>query len=881
MRSFLKNIAAALAIVFFAAAFYVACEQQQKPTALSSPDWAPIDSSDSDLMPAALRVVPGRSWQLWRQSDSTFALLSQDTSGDGLESIVREDSLFAWLMTKLPDSLDLTSYADTLRVSNDTLYISGQETGIYIGNETFFVDDPTEIMDQAFALNRRIIVEPTGAQYVVKASAVSGYATDTVAVVPTGARFAQLQPDGPMYNAKHFGATGDDATDDSEALQAAINYSNGVDLFIPDGRYIVATTLTLKRAQGAMIRGNGNRRYTHTTGTQIKYTGSSDAITITGAGTESLLNRLRISDLTITGTNSGRHGINMDIAGGALLGGIIEKVTVDSFRSAASFGLHLSKCYNLRVSDCRIVHNTSGIRLYNECVNANINNSWITPVDSIGVEVDYPTCRMYGGIIDNSSAQPTGQVGIRANAGFVVDGVLFEDLDKAIEVTATADYFHTSNLHMNTTDNPSTVADGVDAIFENCYISQDIYAGLGTTWSGIHGISSAQIVPPTITGNNPVGLSTITFVQGTAQFTLAECSTPGLRAGQTFTLIMKNDSCAIADEANGSVYFRTQDMRDFDGYNNDRITFVADTDSSDNTIQLTEVNRYRSNSVRTHTASYTVPAGNHGMTFVNQGASGNITFTLPADVNESLTFIATAATHTVTLTPAGTDRLRGYSSGSGMTLSPNALVKIIKSNQGGVGYWDILDASGKIVSVAGKGLVQGMEYQQLTDSIQTRFTTTQATLNYRIANNRGYQSRKSDGTTWANVLLLDNSDNLIVGQTDQNDLYLRAGSFSHATSGDDIFLDAGSATRMRVNSTGEVWIASGTDQGAYNLQVTGDSYLSGTLNLGTVLIRTGTGSPESVVTAVVGSMFLRTDGGAGTTLYIKESGTGNTGWVAK
>lgn len=46
-------------------------------------------------------------------------------------------------------------------------------------------------------------------------------------------------------------------------------------------------------------------------------------------------------------------------------------------------------------------------------------------------------------------------------------------------------------------------------------------------------------------------------------------------------------------------------------------------------------------------------------------------------------------------------------------------------------------------------------------------------------------------------------------------------------------------------------------------------------------ILNGPGSPEGVVTASVGSMYLRNDGGAGTTLYIKESGTGNTGWVAK
>lgn len=43
----------------------------------------------------------------------------------------------------------------------------------------------------------------------------------------------------------------------------------------------------------------------------------------------------------------------------------------------------------------------------------------------------------------------------------------------------------------------------------------------------------------------------------------------------------------------------------------------------------------------------------------------------------------------------------------------------------------------------------------------------------------------------------------------------------------------------------------------------------------------GSGTPEGAVTAPVGSLFSRTDGGAATTLYVKESGSGNTGWVAK
>ena len=44
-------------------------------------------------------------------------------------------------------------------------------------------------------------------------------------------------------------------------------------------------------------------------------------------------------------------------------------------------------------------------------------------------------------------------------------------------------------------------------------------------------------------------------------------------------------------------------------------------------------------------------------------------------------------------------------------------------------------------------------------------------------------------------------------------------------------------------------------------------------------IMSGTGSPEGVVTAPVGSLWLRTD--SSTSLYVKQTGTGNTGWVAK
>lgn len=53
------------------------------------------------------------------------------------------------------------------------------------------------------------------------------------------------------------------------------------------------------------------------------------------------------------------------------------------------------------------------------------------------------------------------------------------------------------------------------------------------------------------------------------------------------------------------------------------------------------------------------------------------------------------------------------------------------------------------------------------------------------------------------------------------------------------------------------------------------------LGTGLCQILTGSGSPESVVTAPIGSLYLNTAGGVSTTLYVKTSGAGNTGWTAK
>lgn len=51
--------------------------------------------------------------------------------------------------------------------------------------------------------------------------------------------------------------------------------------------------------------------------------------------------------------------------------------------------------------------------------------------------------------------------------------------------------------------------------------------------------------------------------------------------------------------------------------------------------------------------------------------------------------------------------------------------------------------------------------------------------------------------------------------------------------------------------------------------------------VGNIYNMVSSGVPEGIQTAGVGSTYQRTNGTAGATFYVKESGTGNTGWTAK
>jgi len=101
-----------------------------------------------------------------------------------------------------------------------------------------------------------------------------------------------------------------------------------------------------------------------------------------------------------------------------------------------------------------------------------------------------------------------------------------------------------------------------------------------------------------------------------------------------------------------------------------------------------------------------------------------------------------------------------------------------------------------------------------------------------------------------------------------------AGHRFNATSSSGMYqFQIGGTEHLRIANTGDITAKTG------NVVIEGAGK---GLDFGSAVYwRTGIGSPEGVVTADRGSLYTNQSGGAGTTLYVKESGTGNTGWVAK
>ena len=181
--------------------------------------------------------------------------------------------------------------------------------------------------------------------------------------------------------------------------------------------------------------------------------------------------------------------------------------------------------------------------------------------------------------------------------------------------------------------------------------------------------------------------------------------------------------------------------------------------------------------------------------------------------------------------------------------------------------------------------------------------------------------RSSIGTVAGNSISGTTSTGIYLGSTASNDVAITGNTFHNLvatravhvniaakgiTIADNLVVDCSGVAAFAADSAAENvairdnTIRSGslglvpsgnaivTSSSVVNPQVTNNQLGSGVPQVsvaasaaGGIFIGACTGTPEAAIVAPIGSMALRKDGGAGTSLYVKQSGTGNTGWVGK
>jgi hypothetical protein len=109
---------------------------------------------------------------------------------------------------------------------------------------------------------------------------------------------------------RRYGAVGDDSTDCTAAFQAAIDQadeSNGSEVFIPQGTWLVTSALT--GARGIKLIGEGRYR------SIVRRTGSGNFLTFIGSVGNADGGSMVFRDFTIKGTSSAGNLIELETAG--------------------------------------------------------------------------------------------------------------------------------------------------------------------------------------------------------------------------------------------------------------------------------------------------------------------------------------------------------------------------------------------------------------------------------------------------------------------------------------------------------------------------------------------------------------------------------------
>ena len=219
-----------------------------------------------------------------------------------------------------------------------------------------------------------------------------------------------------VVSVKDFGAVGNGVTDDTAAIQAAVNA--GGEVFFPTGRYLISSTITA--AKTVSLLGSSSSFGDTTATAELLYTGTGVALQI-GDGSTKIYN-VRIDTLGIRASGSavssataiGLKLLNSNYA-------VVTNLVVQRFQAGKGIQCTASGA-NIGASNnfigCFLWYNKTGYE-----------------ITGAGVGVgDYATTLFGGAVIGDSSASSYGLVVGQYAAETIVYGTDFESFDVCIDL---------------------------------------------------------------------------------------------------------------------------------------------------------------------------------------------------------------------------------------------------------------------------------------------------------------------------------------------------------------------------------------------------------------------------------------------------------------